>query len=371
MKDYTRFSAEDFATDDDFIKWVKYAHRYPDLDVFWTNWLQTYPHRQEEVEEAKLMIRAILEEPQHIPDAEKQKAVWKDISVTLNLLAQEEKRTIPFWRKWYSKAAMVMIVLGIGWYSYRVVFVGHPAVNHHPVIAMINLEKQVNNGDVPKTIILEDGTSIVLQPHSMLRYPKHFKIDLREVYLIGEAFFEVKKDPNRPFIVHANEIVTRVLGTSFTVRNFIGEKKVMVQVKTGKVSVFKDLSKEKKKAPVKDEVDRVEGVVLMPNQQVVYERNAMKMVKSLVENPSVLIPVAKLEFEFTDEPIREVFKAIENAYGVEIVYDEEVLSNCYINASLSDVPLYDKMKLICKGIDATYEIIDSHIIVYGKGCSTR
>ena len=70
MKDYARFSAEELATDDDFIRWVKYANRYPELDRFWKNWLEQHPHRKEEVEEARLMIRAILEEPQHIPGHE-------------------------------------------------------------------------------------------------------------------------------------------------------------------------------------------------------------------------------------------------------------------------------------------------------------
>ena len=91
--------------------------------------------------------------------------------------------------------------------------------------------------------------------------------------------------------------------------------------------------------------------------------------KSLVENPSVLIPLPRREFEFSDAPIKDVFYAIEQAYGVDIVFDEEALSSCYLNASLTDVPLYDKLKLICRGINTTYEIIDSHIIIYGKGCS--
>jgi hypothetical protein len=112
----------------------------------------------------------------------------------------------------------------------------------------------------------------------------------------------------------------------------------------------------------------LDGVVLMPNQQVLFERVEMKMTKSLVENPSVLIPLTRQKFEFVDAPIKEVFAAIEQAYGVDIVFDEEALSSCYLNASLTDVALYDKLKLICRGINTTYEIIDSHIIIYGKGC---
>ena len=92
------------------------------------------------------------------------------------------------------------------------------------------------------------------------------------------------------------------------------------------------------------------------------------MTKSLVENPAVLMPPARRNFEFADAPISEVFEAIEEAYGVEIVFDEQALASCYLNASLDDVALYDKLKLICRGINASYEIMDSHIIIYGKGC---
>src|SRR5690606_20932726 len=159
---------------------------------------------------------------------------------------------------------------------------------------------------------------------------------------------------------------TRVLGTSFTVRNMEGEGNVLVQVATGKVSVFRSTEEDR---PLPAAAKAVDGVVLMPNQQVVYERLEMRMTKSLIENPRVLIPVEKQTFDFVDTPITEVFAAIEEAYGVDIVFDEEALSSCYLNASLTDVPLYEKLKLICRGINTTYEVIDSHIIIYGKGCN--
>jgi ferric-dicitrate binding protein FerR (iron transport regulator) len=192
-----------------------------------------------------------------------------------------------------------------------------------------------------------------------------FAADVRQVSLIGEAFFHVTRDPQRPFLVQSGEITTRVLGTSFTVRNVDGEDNVVVQVKTGKVSVFM-ATERSQPSSVSDQ--KVDGVVLMPNQQVLYDKAAMKMTKSLVENPSVLVPPHRQNFEFADAPIREVFEAIEQAYGVHIVFDEEALASCYLNASLDDVVLYDKLRLICKAINATYEIMDSHIIVYGKGC---
>jgi transmembrane sensor len=359
MKQYLTFNAADFAQDEEFLKWVKYPECYPLLRERWLKFMRENPQKREEIEEARLMILAVVKEKQFIPDERTHREVWNRVQESIGEMEDAPERVM-LWQRWYSKAAVVLMILGVGWFLLRLPE-SAPQLADAQMEEAVPLEKYINNAALPKTIVLSDGTSIVLQPYSVLEYPQTFKSDVREVYLTGEGFFEVKRDVNRPFMVHAHDIVTRVLGTSFTVRNYEGEKNVLVQVKTGKVSVFK----EKKKFT---EDGNVEGVVLMPNQQVVYERDEMKMTKSLVENPSVLIPLVKQEFEFTDTPVREVFRIIEEAYGVDIVYDEEVLANCYLNASLDDVPLYDKLKLICKGINTTYEIIDSHIIIYGKGC---
>lgn len=359
MKHYLTFSAADLAQDEEFLKWVKHPEQYPLLCERWLNFLKDHPHKREEVEEARLMILAVVKERQFIPDDETQQHVWDRVQESI-LEMEGAPKQVTLWQRWYSKAAAVLMIFGVGWFLID----SEKSVSKlaDAGTETVLLEKYINNADVAKTIVLSDGSSIVLQPHSVLEYPRTFKPDVREVYLTGEGFFEVKRDVHRPFMVRTHELVTRVLGTSFTVRNYEGEKQVLVQVKTGKVSVFKEKTNERPGD------ENVEGVVLMPNQQVVYEREQMKLTKSLVENPSVLIPVAKQEFEFTDTPIGDVFRVIEEAYGVDVVYDEELLANCYLNASLDDVPLYDKLKLICKGVNATYEIIDSHIIIYGKGC---
>ena len=361
MKPYLTFSAEDFACDEDFLKWVKYPDRYPQLEAFWRNWLLENPHRKETIEDARCLVLSIAGEDQQIPAETTQREVWQRIQSSAGLPASQRVRG---WPRWYSWAAVILFTIGIGWAVSNLKSSDLPVAKTH--IANPEYVQQINNADASKTVILSDGTSIILQPQSILEYPKTFRPDLREVRLTGQAFFEVTRDPNRPFLVQAGEIVTRVLGTSFTVRNMDGEDNVMVQVKTGKVSVFRATEMDR---PSGNSEKAIDGVVLMPNQQVLYERLEMKMTKSLVENPSILIPLAKRKFEFSDAPIKEVFAAIEQAYGVDIVFDEEALSTCYLNASLTDVPLYDKLKLICRGINTTYEIIDSHIIIYGKGCT--
>lgn len=361
MKPYLTYSAEDFACDEDFLKWVKYPELYPRLDLFWKKWISEHPVKKDVVEEARQLVLGVIAEKQYLPASGKQREIWDRIQTSTRV---HRRQQIPVWQRWYNMAAVILFMVSISWLF----------LDFNPAEQIVTVQedanpqyvRHANNADIPKTIILSDGTSIMLQPQSVLEYPETFEPDRREVFLTGQAFFEVTRDPNRPFLVQAGEIVTRVLGTSFTVRNFEGEDNVLVQVKTGKVSVFMATEKPR---PLGLSQQIVDGVVLMPNQQVLYERMDMKMTKSLVENPAVIIPLARQEFEFVDAPVKDVFTAIEQAYGVDIVFDEDALSTCYLNASLADVPLYDKLKLICKAINTTYEIIDSHIIVYGKGCN--
>jgi hypothetical protein len=121
-----------------------------------------------------------------------------------------------------------------------------------------------------------------------------------------------------------------------------------------------------------DSNPRKEGLVLTPNQQAIYTQEDAKLTKSLFENPTLLsIPGSKVNFEFADANMQNVFDAVEEAYGVDIVYDEDVMKNCYLNASLTDESLQVKLALICRAVNATYEIMDTHIIIYGKGCDSN
>jgi hypothetical protein len=79
------------------------------------------------------------------------------------------------------------------------------------------------------------------------------------------------------------------------------------------------------------------------------------------------VPIQNQVFDFNNV-IAEVFKTLEKAYGINIVYDAEVMKNCYLTASLDDEPLFEKLNLICKTIDAKYEQVDAQIVIYSNGC---
>ncbi len=363
MNDYLNYNAIDFAEDSTFLTWVKHPGKEFTTDHFWQSWVSTHPEKQEEVEEARRMILAIVEDEQRDDVELKQKLVWAKLQQSINATRQEQKKS--YTRLYFRIAASVLIVSGVvvsGWWLY--------SFNHVPanteISAGASLIKEYNNSTLPKTIVLGDGSSIILEPNSALEFPRVFETNYREVRLSGEAFFEVAKDAKRPFLVYADKLITKVLGTSFTIRAVEGERNVSVQVMTGKVSVYTaaDANVNQNKGNA-----QLEGVLLIPNQQVVFIRDESRLVKSLVENPTLLNGAAKNRFVFQDMPLKKVFQNIEEAYGVDIVFDEEAMRNCLLNATLDDMPLYEKMRLICKGINAQYEIMDSHIIISGKGCN--
>lgn len=363
MKKYLTYKAIDFTHDDHFLKWVKYPGQSRQRDRFWLEWTSRHPEKALDVDEAKRMILAVIEERQYIPSENKQHEIWSRLQQSLK---EEEVSVgkISFWPNTYRIAATVLLLItalaSIWWFTKK-----DGKINTEIVTIENDLVKEFNNGNQPKAIVLGDGSSIILKPRSSLEFPRVFDSNYREVRITGEGFFEVAKDAKRPFLVHADKLITKVLGTSFIIRAFDNEKNVFVQVKTGKVSVYteSDAIANKSKGNT-----QLEGVLLTPNQQVVFSRKESRMVKSLVDNPSLLGPSSEQNFEFNDTHIDQVFSTLEQAYGIHIIYDEDVMGNCALNASLGDMPLYDKLRLICKGLNARYEILDSHIVITGKGC---
>jgi transmembrane sensor len=86
-------------------------------------------------------------------------------------------------------------------------------------------------------MILADGSSVTLNADSRLKYPASFDGPTREVYLTGEAFFDIQKDPDHPFIIHTDKMIIRVLGTSFNVKSYPGDASMETTLLQGSVEV--------------------------------------------------------------------------------------------------------------------------------------
>lgn len=363
MKDYSKFGAIDFAQDEYFIKWVKYGEEQPEVNEYWSQWVVDNSSKILEIEEAKRMIQAVIRDSEDAIDVEaKQLEVFNRLAVSIREHddSLRERKTLKL-NVIFKLAAVVVLLISVGVVLWRI---SSPLIGDETLALAESSEIiEVTNSDeeAPKAITLPDGSTVYLHAKSTLYYPSSFDDKTREVQLKGEAFFYVTKDPNKPFVVFADKLVTKVLGTSFLIRAFGGEDKLTVQVKTGKVSVGKIESLKANKAE--------ETLLLTPNQQAIFKRNESALVKSLVDNPVLLESASAVNFQFVDTPLREVFSELEEAYGVEIVYDDEILGSCALNASLNNMSLYDKMHLICIGVNASYHVVDSHIVVTGQGCN--
>ncbi|HSC37453.1 MAG TPA: FecR domain-containing protein [Chitinophagaceae bacterium] len=217
---------------------------------------------------------------------------------------------------------------------------------------------------------LEDGSSILLKPGASLHYPTHFQPDKREVWLEGEAFFVVSKNPDRPFFVYHKNLVTHVLGTSFNVRADPSEKLVEVSVVTGRVQVY-----ENRRLPDAANDKKNNGVILTPNQKVIYREEARQFTTSIVSTPLPVVPdkagaaVKPENFVYEETSLREVIGALEKTYALEIVVENEKMYNCLFTGDVSHMDLFGKLDVICQSVKASYQVAGTKILVEGKGCN--
>jgi transmembrane sensor len=270
-----------------------------------------------------------------------------------------DKRGVSF-RRLIGIAASLLLILLAGLYSFNKPLSINNSTSHieSGVSESGNLIIKNTDSKMVKPVRMDDGSLIVLQPGSEIRYKKDFTSNQREVTLSGEAFFEIARDEARPFFVYSQGLVTRVLGTSFNIKAKPQDKTIVVDVKTGRVAVYKESSR----------VDEKE-YFLTPNQQAIYNRDADEIVQQLQENPQVIITESAInEMKFDDASAVDVFIALEKAYGVDLIYDDEVFLKCSLTTRLSNDGLYEKLQIICKALGATYEIKETKVYIHSKGC---
>lgn len=360
---YRHYTATDFVTDPFFRSWI--LEQDSSAAAFWENWMKENPDRREELDEARALLYVLAEKELYVGTEELDGHVT-DLLAHLGGYAQPGKtRRRPAFYRYWGIAASVCMVAGLGWLGYRSMETksGTPGA-----VASVheNAEGHVvrfNRTTKPVTILLEDSSVVTLEPQSELALPEKFAPEKREVYLKGEAFFQISHNPERPFLVKTNELVTRVLGTSFTVRSFEKDRNASVSVKTGRVTVYS-----KRDEPLADAPEKVIGVVLKPNQRALFDKQESRLVKVIVDVPLRVreIPAASLIFD--EAPVKNVFKTLEEVYGIELFFNEELLSDCQLTANLSGLPMYEQLDLICRIIHAEYEVVDGQVIIHGEGC---
>lgn len=257
----------------------------------------------------------------------------------------------------YAAVAAVLLVAFLFYWNHQNAFIDLPWVAHVDVRAAEEVRQE----------ILPDGSIIWLKPGASLHYKKDFV--RRDVVLVGEALFEVSKNPGHPFRVQVGDYVATVLGTSFNIRQSANRKDMEVVVLTGKVAVRKQQQK------AEGEVYAAKAaaeVVLMPNQRLKTSRGLR------LEAPPVETLELPQENEYTqgttynmwfnDTPFKEVARRISTKFGITIEIDNERYNACRISANLNDQPLEYSVELVAAALGAEYKIEKNKVTLKGGGC---
>ena len=346
----------------------------PAADRAWAAWLRQYPDQAPTVAQARQVVQALYVENAHLTEAELRDLLRTTLDQTERpFLAESERRAeAVVWpltsQPWLRVAASVLLVLGFGYGGWWLSRPTTPLSSTTPSVARSEAawETVRNSTRSPQLQPLPDGSTVRLQPGAELRYPARFATQQREVHLTGRAFFEVVRKADQPFLVHANGLITKVVGTTFLINADAQNPLVVVTVRSGKVSVFA-ASELNKIRQSRTYVPR--SLLLTPNQRATFERADERLRKDLIEAPVLLAaPARPTGFTFDETPVVEVFRTLEAAYGVPIVFDAETLKHCRLTVALGDEPLFEKLDVICRTIGARYERVEAQVVVSGRGC---
>jgi transmembrane sensor len=354
-----------FLQDDRFIKWVNAPD--PDTIVYWEDWLKENRDQQEALFKARQIVLD-LARAERPPDADDlSTAIWHSIQKDIERqtpvipLSKAFAPVRPSRSRYLAAAAITgLLLLGTGIYYYHSFTAKTSGQRISNVLVNDDL-KRSNQTTVNQVLYLTDGSKVILEPGSSIRHGLFFQKDKREIYLEGNAFFEVAKDPARPFYVYTKDIVMQVLGTSFNVCTNTHNGDVTVVIRTGKVSVYKKAG------------EPTGQLILTSNQKVLYRARTSDLVSSplsAVETRSNPVPVSPVfDFNFEERPVGEIFNALTSAYGIPIHYDGGSLSKCVITTSLREEQFEEKLKVICAAIGATYKIENNGVFINGGSCS--
>jgi transmembrane sensor len=224
-------------------------------------------------------------------------------------------------------------------------------------------------------LILPDGSKVWLNAGSSLTYDSAYGKNLREVVLSGEAYFDVVKNKEKPFIIHASKINIRVLGTEFNVRSYPTDKTTEASLIRGSIEVtFKDKPDKK--------------IILKPNEKIVVDNNRIMEdllissqqnrhekiykvpgvnIKNLTHELSTgtIIETSWVENKliFQDESFEEIARLLERWYGVSIIFKNDQLKVDHLTGSFRNETIRQALDALKLTAPFNYEIDKNNNII--------
>lgn len=227
-------------------------------------------------------------------------------------------------------AAFIFLFIGLGWGGHLLY------TNFSEGESISYMELSVPKGETAN-FKFSDRTRVQLNAGSSIQFPEHFGKEKREVYLEGEAYFQVTENQQRPFIVHAGELDLQVLGTAFNVKSYPDENIVETTLAEGKVRITKNGDTRK----------NGKGCILEKGQHLAYD----KMTEDFQLNKDVNIELytswTQGRYKFQGIQLMRLAKSIERLYGVQIkIEDPELRDLTYSGSFYKGEPVIKVLKMI-------------------------
>lgn len=313
------YQVEDFISDESFINY----HLKSSINdrLSWEDWLEKNPTKLDLVNEAREMINDLsfnLSEKEYHQELKRiTSAVNNDNQGTGVQIPtgndlkfhRRKKRTLL-----YILPFILIVILG-GYFFFQ------SSWSHTE-----DLVQTLNESNFPMVITLSDSTVVSLEPNSYLRYPLLFEGNERNVYLHGNAQFNVKRNTVHPFKVHIENMVATVLGTVFNISS--GDSGMTVKLLKGKLNV----------EIIDSKMNVQESVLLNPDESAVYQKSAHHLYKNLLNSGNQL--------SFRQSNFEDVAGKIKNTFGVSVI-NESKNNNWRFTGEFKNSTARDIIENIC------------------------
>lgn len=205
-----------------------------------------------------------------------------------------------------------------------------------------------NNTGIVQNISLPDGTVIKLNNCSKLIYPEHFSGDLREVFLEGEAYFDVAHDKKHPFIVRAGELKIRVLGTKFTVNASSRVPQITATLIEGSIEA----------------VTGKKNILMKPNQKLKFDVNSGRMSLTELTNANREIKWTQNVWMLSDTPLLDICQRLEQQFNVKfIIMNDELINKSFTGEFYTNESLESILKTMQISTSFKYEWKGKNIVL--------
>ena len=247
---------------------------------------------------------------------------------------------------YFAKVAAVLIVVLLA--TLLLIKLNNQDLGHNTENGVATIEKHALPGQ-KITLKLPDGTKVTLNSGSKLVTPEIFGGSARQVFLDGEAFFDVARDPLKPFIIETNEAHVKVLGTSFNIRSYFDEKDVSIAVNSGKVSV--------------SDGDESNEHVLQKNEMLVYSIPEKSFRKQVGFDREYVFGWKDNYLIFKDEPVEKIFKRLSRLYDVDFKVFPGIDKKKRFTAKFKNQTLEAVMSSISFSYEFDYEINGKEVVI--------